>query len=109
MLKRSLPLITSLLLLGMTGCGLAGWQGEAPETKDPVTVRGVMQTETAPEQGEFWVIKDDTVSYVPENQNLPPAVRRDSLSVQATGIIKGTPDYFPEGRFFEIRTITPLE
>lgn len=104
----NLPLVVALLLaVGISGCGLAGWQGEPPSTPF-LSVTGTMSSVEETEQGTIWVIDADTASYVPKN-NLPSQFRNQGLKVEATGMIGDRPSFYPEGYYFEIRTMKPLD
>jgi len=102
--------LTFLLAAATSGCGLVGWQGEPPAPNRPLKVEGTMKLRLLPGDRQVWTIETDTASYVPEESgSLPSAVRKDSLSVEATGVVGGRPDFYPEGYFFDVVSITPLQ
>lgn len=110
-LVKTLPnshLVLGLVLaVAISGCGLAGWQGDAPSTPF-VGVTGTMASVEGTDRGTIWIIEGDTASYVPKS-DLPSQFRNDSLRVQATGMIGHRPSFYPEGYYIEIRSMTPLD
>lgn len=96
----------ALLVMGISGCGLTGWQGDPP-SEPFLGVTGVVASVEGAERGTIWVIEADTASYVPKN-DLPPQFREEGLEVQATGIVGDPPSFYPEGYYYEIRTMKPI-
>lgn len=93
----------------IAGCGLVGWQGDPPSPNRPLKIEGTMKSRILPDDRQVWTIETDTASYVPEESgSLPSAVRKDSLLVEVTGVVGGRPDFYPEGYFFDVVSITPL-
>lgn len=107
MTKRLAFFVLAFLLLGTAGCGLVGWQGE-PSVDRYLRVTGTMEKQTPQERSSFWTIETDTASYVPKD-DLPPKIKKKGLAVTATGIIGEPPDFYPEGYFFDLRTIKRLD
>ena len=97
----------SFLIIGGLGCGLAGWHGDPP-TDRFANVTGVMKSQDFSGQGTVWTIETDTASLVPES-DLPSQLKQDSLGVEGSGIIKDSPDFYPEGYYFEVRALRPVD
>ncbi|MFB6272977.1 MAG: hypothetical protein ABEL51_08805 [Salinibacter sp.] len=95
------------LTVAAVGCGLVGWQGEPP-TRQSVTVTGTMQEQMLGDRGPLWTIETDTALYVPRSE-VPSQVKEEELRVQASGVLDGSPDFYPQGYYLEINVITPLE